>query len=156
MVPRNIVAAAVLILVGIGYGVLTFNLPTREIEQTTEPSFFPGVVTACLLALSIALLAKALRGGAAYENLVAFGPEVGAGHYLAGIASFAVYLVLLPNLGFVAANVPFFAVLMAIYGERRPVWLAVGSVGVSLVLFFLFREVFQIRLPAGVLAAWLP
>ena len=44
----------------------------------------------------------------------------------------------------------------AIYGERRPLWLAVGSVGVSLVLFFLFRELFQIRLPAGVLAPWLP
>ena len=65
-------------------------------------------------------------------------------------------MTLLPSLGFVAANVPFFAVLMAIYGERRPVWLALGSVGVSLVLFFLFRELFQIRLPAGVLAAWLP
>ena len=156
MVPRNIFAAIVLILVGIGYGVLTLNLPSREIEQTTEPSFFPGVVTACLLALSIALLAQALRGGAACENLVAFGPEVGAGRYLAGFAAFAVYLVVLPILGFVAANVPFFAVLMAIYGERRPVWLAVGSVGVSLVLFFLFRELFQIRLPAGVLAAWLP
>ena len=156
MVPRNIAAAIMLILVGIGYGVLTLNLPSREIEQTTEPSFFPGVVTACLLVLSIALLAQALRGSAACENLVAFGPEVGAGRYLAGFAAFAVYLVLLPHLGFVAANVPFFAVLMAIYGERRLVWLAVGSVGVSLVLFFLFRELFQIRLPAGVLADWLP
>ena len=156
MVPRNIVAAIVLILVGIGYSVLTSNLPTREIEQTTEPSFFPWVVTVCLLALSIALLAQALRGGTAYENLVAFGPEVGAGRYLAGFVAFAVYLVLLPNLGFVAANVPFFVVLMAIYGERRPVWLTVGSVGVSLVLFFLFRELFQIRLPAGVLGDWMP
>ena len=156
MAPRNIIAAIVLILVCIGYGVLTVHLPTREIEQTTEPSFFPGVVIACLLALSLALLVQGLRRRAAYNNLVAFGPEVGAGCYLAGFAAFAVYLTLLPSLGFVAANVPFFAVLMVIYGERRPAWLAVSSVGVSLVLFFLFRELFQIRLPAGVLAAWLP
>ena len=156
MASRNIIAAIVLILVGIGYGVLTAHLPTREIDQTTEPSFFPGMVTACLLALSVALLVQALRRGAAHDNLVAFGPEVGAVRYLAGFAAFVVYLALLPSLGFVAANVPFFAVLMAIYGERRPVWLAMGSVGVSLVLFFLFRELFQIRLSAGVLAAWLP
>ena len=156
MAQRNIIAAIVLILVGIGYGALTAHLPTREIEQTTEPSFFPGVVTVCLLALSVALLVQALRGGAAPDHLVAFGPQVGAGRYLAAFAAFVIYLALLPSLGFVAANVPFFAVLMAIYGERRPQWLAVGSVGVSLVLFFLFRELFQIRLPAGVLAQWLP
>jgi hypothetical protein len=154
MARRNIIAALVLIALGIVYGVLTTQLPTRDIEQTTEPSFFPGVVTACLLALSVALLVQGLRTRSG-EAAVAFGPPIGARRYFTALAAFVIYLARRPILGFVAANVPFFAVLMAIYGERRPFWLAVGSVAVSLVLFFLFRELFQIRLPAGVLAPFL-
>ena len=156
MARRNLIAAIVLILVGIGYGALTANLPTRHIEQTTEPSFFPWVVTVCLLVLSAALAYQGLRAKAPDEYLVAFGPKVSTGIYLGVLAAFVLYLAALPTLGFVAANVPLFAVLMVIYGERRPAWIAVGSIAVPLVLFFLFREAFQIRLPAGVLADWLP
>jgi putative tricarboxylic transport membrane protein len=155
MARRNTIAAIVLMLIGIGYGVLTTHLPTREIDQTTEPSFFPGVVAVCLLVLSAVLLFQGIRADADSRRPAAFGPAVGAGRYVAGLAAFLVYLALLPALGFLAANVLFFAVLMVVYGERRPTWLAIGSLGVSLVLFFLFRELFQIRLPAGILAPWI-
>ena len=152
MARRNILAAIALILVGIGYGVLAARLPTRQIDQTTEPSFFPFVVTACLLALSIALLVRGVRpqaGEAAIEAPPL--PRDGSGRAMWALGLAVAYLALLPSLGFLVANVPFFAGLMFVFGERRPLWIAIGAIGVPVVLFYLFRDVFQILLPAGVL-----
>ena len=152
MARRNIIAAIVLILVGIGYGVLTARLPTRQIDQTTEPWFFPFVVAACLLALSIALLIQGIRARAG-EAATAATPlsRDGSGRAVAALGLAVAYLALLPSLGFLAANIPFFAGLMILFGERRPIRIVVGALGVPVVLFYLFREVFLILLPAGVL-----
>ncbi len=152
MGARNILAAIVLIVLGIGYGVLAARLPTRQIDQTTEPSFFPFVVVACVLALSTALLVQGIRARA---NEAATGatalPRDGRARAVAAFGLAVAYLALLPSLGFLAANIPFFAGLMILFGERRPIWIAAGALGVPVVLFYLFRDVFQILLPAGVL-----
>ena len=148
---RNIIAAIILLALGAGYAALTTRLPTRAIENTTEPSFFPWVITTCLLLLAGSLLVRGLwmpAAGAPADDKT----DRPRGLYLGGFLAFVVYLALLPYLGFVAANIPFFAVLMMLYGERRPLWIAAASLGISLVLFFLFREAFQIRLPAGILS----
>ena len=54
---RNIIAAAVLIALSIGYGILTAHLPERSLPHTPGPPFFPWIATAVLLALSLCLLA---------------------------------------------------------------------------------------------------
>lgn len=151
MRTRNIIAAIILLALGAGYAVLTAGLPTRNIENTTEPSFFPWVIVVCLLVLSAALLIQGLRMPAAGAP-AADSTEISRSIYLWGFLAFVIYLALLPYLGFIAANIPFFAVLMVLYGERRPVRVVGGSVAISLALFFLFREVFLIRLPAGILS----
>lgn len=148
---RNVIAALVLLALGAAYAALTAQLPTRGIDNTTEPSFFPWVVVVCLMLLSGALLVQGLRVPDTVHPAADKSKGVGR-LYLAGFLAFVVYLALLPYLGFVAANVPFFAVLMILYGERRALWVITGSVIISLVLFFLFREIFQIRLPAGILS----
>lgn len=148
---RNIIAALVLLAVGAGYAFLTAGLPTRAIENTTEPSFFPWVIVVCLVLLSGALLVRALLSPVPGEA-PATAPGVSRTICIGGFLAFVAYLALLPYLGFLAANVPFFAVLMVLYGERRPAWVVGGSLATSLALFFLFREVFRIRLPAGVLS----
>ena len=152
MARRNILAAIVLILLGIGYGALAARLPTRQIDQTTEPSFFPFVVAACLLALSITLLIQGFWRRASEAATAATPlPRDGRGRTLAAFGLAVAYLALLPSLGFLVANMPFFAGLMILFGERRPIWIVVGASGVPVVLFYLFREVFQILLTAGVL-----
>jgi putative tricarboxylic transport membrane protein len=152
MGARNILAAIVLIVLGIVYGALAARLPTRQIDQTTEPSFFPFVVVACVLALSIALLIQGIRARANEAATGATPPARGAkGRAVAALGLAVAYLALLPSLGFLAANIPFFAGLMILFGERRPIWIVVGALGVPVVLFYLFRDVFQILLPAGVL-----
>jgi putative tricarboxylic transport membrane protein len=149
MRSRNLISAIVLLTLGAGYALLTANLPTRAIENTTQPSFFPTVVVVLLLALSAILLVQGIFAIGA--NSVPEALKIPARKYLIGFIAFVIYLVLLPILGFIVANILIFAVLMMLYGERRPVWIVGGSVLVSVAMFFLFREVFQIRLPGGVL-----
>jgi putative tricarboxylic transport membrane protein len=149
MRTRNLIAAIILLALGAGYGFLTAMLPTRAIENTTQPSFFPTVVVVLLLILSVILLVQGMMSIG--SNSVPVALKITPRKYLIAFAAFVAYLALLPFLGFVVANVLIFAALMALYGERRPVWIVGGSVLVSLAMFFLFREVFQIRLPGGIL-----
>jgi len=58
---KNIIAAVVLIVFAILYGVLTANLPVRTLPNTPDPSFFPWINTAVVLVLSVWLLVQGLR-----------------------------------------------------------------------------------------------
>lgn len=150
MRKRNLISAAILIAIGAGYAVFAVQLPTRNIENATGPSFFPLVVVTCFLILAAALLVQAIRGRASLGAVPVL-PKISSGIYGASLAAAVIYLASLPTLGFIAANIPLFAALMVLYGEKRPAWVAAGSIGISLAVFFVFREVFQIQLPAGIL-----
>ena len=146
---RNLLSAIILIAIGTGYAVLAQDLPTRNIENATGPSFFPLVVISCFLILSAALLVQGILP--AVSDTVPSIPKIPARRYGSGLAAAVIYLAALPYLGFIAANIPLFAVLMILYGEKRPTRVIGGSVVITLLVFFLFREVFQILLPVGIL-----
>ena len=149
MKQRNLIAALVLLAFSGGYAYMTANLPDRGIENMTEPSFFPWIVTTLLLTLTSILLVQSLlpsQAAAAWTLSAAAKSKVAQ-----VLGLFAVYVAVLPSLGFLVASVPFFGGMMAVYGERRPLWLVLGSIGVSVGLFYLFRRGFTIYLPVGVL-----
>ena len=60
MRKRNLISSVILLFVCGGYGYLTANLATRDIENTTQPSFFPWVITVCLGLLSTMLLIQSI------------------------------------------------------------------------------------------------
>ncbi|MAI11837.1 MAG: hypothetical protein CBD27_07465 [Rhodospirillaceae bacterium TMED167] len=149
MRKRNTISGIFLLALTIGYGVMTANLPTRAIEDSTQPSFFPWVVTVCLLILSLLLL---LQGVLPIASIQAPAPiNVKKWKIFSALISVIVYLVALPQLGFVVANIVLFGALMLLYGERRPVPLISGSILVPIAIFLIFRDLFQIRLPSGIL-----
>ena len=147
MARRNIIAGVVMLAVSIGYGVLTAGLPDRSLPDTPGPAFLPTLITLGLLVLSVALLIRGVvdarreSGGADRYGVPARG-------WIA-LAGFAVYVGLLPSLGFVAASVLFFAGLMWLYGERNKILIGLTSILVPVVLFYLFTAGFQILLPRG-------
>ena len=148
MAHKNIAAAIGLLAFTAWYAVLTAGLPERAIMPNTPgPSFFPWLITAALSALSVALLVHGItrlkRENGAAAVFFDFKTPVLA------LASFAVYLAALPFLGFVAASIVFFAVLMWLYGARSPVMIAAGSIVGPVILFVLFRHGFNIILPRG-------
>jgi hypothetical protein len=149
MRTRNLIAAIILLSLCAGYAYLTANLPTRNIDNTTQPSFFPWVIVFCLASLSVSLLIQGILPMFNSKETASIGVPVK--RLLSGLTLSLFYLGFLPTFGFIVSNIPFFAGLMYIYGERRPVWIIGGSITTSLFVFALFREAFQIRLPAGIL-----
>ena len=65
---RNIIAAALLLVLTVGYGALTTQVPIRNLPGTPGPSFFPWINTFVLLALSLGLLVQGLRGKTAGDG----------------------------------------------------------------------------------------
>jgi len=145
---KNISAAIVLILFGILYGFLTANLPARSLPNTPSPAFFPWIITVIILVLSVWLLLRGLR-----QPSVASEPIDAAKLRLAATAMmlFLLYLVAMPVLGFVLATCPFFAAMMMLYGEKRPIWIGTGAIGFTAVLYIIFRHGFNVFLPPGLL-----
>lgn len=149
MARRNIVAALVLMGIGAWYGVLTATLPERTLPNTPGPSFFPWLITGALLILSAGLLVQGLTSGRTEKGQNGDGFPAGRGLY--ALIWFAVYLAVLPYVGFLFASVPFFGGLMVLYGGRHKLFVGVAAVAVPLLLFFIFRHGFQILLPRGIL-----
>jgi len=150
MRTKNIAAALVLIALGIGYGYLTAGLPKRSLPNTPDPSFFPWIITGCLLLLAGLLLVQGLAAPRKGPEDAVNAPPLRAPAVF--LVVFALYVAVLPHAGFLAASVPFFAVLMALYGERRWRVIAAASLTVPVILVLVFRHVFHVPLPKGALA----
>jgi len=145
---KNVSAAIVLILFGVFYGFLTANLPDRSLPNTPSPAFFPWIITLVILGLSVWLLLRGLRQpGVESEPIEAAKLRLAA----AAMVLFLLYLVAMPVLGFVLATLPFFAAMMMLYGERRPIWIGTGAIGFTVGLYIVFRHGFNVFLPQGLL-----
>ena len=142
---RNIIAAVVLLAVGIAYAVLTFQLPERSMPNTPGPYFFPLVIAAIFLVLAFSLLIQgAMKLRKAPLQLDGFSVPVKPTFMLVW---FVAFVVALPYVGFLVAAPPFFAGMAALYGAQNKVLLMVASLVIPVVLFFLFRDGFQVLLP---------
>jgi len=153
MKQRNIAAAMVLLLLGMAYGYLAADIPKRTLPDTPDPAFMPWINTILLCTLSLLLLWQAVgmqTTGEVEKHDRA--TNISAGAFL---AAFVAYVVLLPGLGFVLAGIPFFAVVMLLFGERRKVWIFLASVIGPILLFAIFRHGFNVVLPRGILGSLL-
>ena len=149
MRKRNLISSLVLLLFCVGYAYLTSNLAPRAIENTTQPSFFPWGIVICLSLLSITLLIQAIISKSELqrpENVIT--PNI---RIIFALILSIIYMIILPILGFLIANLILVSGLMYLYGERRIFNILINSFVISTVIFYLFREVFQILLPAGIL-----
>jgi len=159
MRSRDIVTGAAFLALGLAMAWFTAALPVRSLPNTPGPEFFPWVVTVAIVALALMMLARAVvrdAGAGDISGVAAEGRERSPLAAAGVLACFIVYLWLLARLGFVVATVPFFAFLMMLYGERRPAVVALGAAIATAVLYVVFRHLFQIILPQGLLAGVVP
>ncbi len=147
MRTKNICASLVCVVFALVYGFFTTGLPERTLPNTPGPPFFPWILTVFFLILSASWFFNSLKIGddesifsEKIEHL--FSPAVGLGLFL-------ITLILLPWLGFLLGGIPFFAGLMVVSGERRPLWVIAASIAIPVALYYLFREGFLILLPPG-------
>lgn len=146
---RNVIVGAVLLVIGVAYGLMTASLPDRSLPNTPGPAFFPWLITGGLLVLSTALLARSLTADGIDSPQTS--SDRLANRRVVFLIWFGVYLVMLPYAGFLPASIPFFVGLMWLYGERNRLALTLATIIIPTCLFYIFRLGFQIFLPAG---AW--
>jgi hypothetical protein len=147
---KNVIAALVLLIVGLVYGFLGTQLPERSVPNVPGPAFFPGLVAIIIVVLALALLVKgltglrrepAMKGGFSFPVW----PVLMLGWWL-------MFVVALPYAGFLLAAMPFFAGLMALCDQRRWAVIVAGSTIIPVLLYYLFRHGLNILLPLG---AWM-
>jgi hypothetical protein len=129
--------------------------------------FFPRMVAVLFILSSIGLIVTALMGieiaggqvggkkGAAAEEPPAVetletpvrGIPAGTLRLLSYVSIMAVYTLVLPLIGYILASILAFAGLIITAGERRPVHVALGAIGITLLLYFLFAVVFSMNVP---------
>ncbi len=146
---RNVIVGAVLLVIGVAYGLMTAFLPDRSLPNTPGPAFFPWLITGGLLVLSAALLARSLTADGIDSPQTS--SDRLANRRVVFLIWFGVYLITLPYAGFLPASIPFFVGLMWLYGERNRLALTLATIIIPASLFYIFRLGFQIFLPAG---AW--
>jgi len=144
---KNIIAAIVFAVIGLGYGVLTSALPERAGIGIPGPAFFPQLIAGFVVCLSFALLYKGVTGLKAHDHH--FRNTTLPIKAICLLVWFAVFIFLLPYLGFLITAVPFFAGLMVMCHSCQWLKIAICAMVIPIFLFFLFRDGFQILLPYG-------
>lgn len=135
------------------------------------PGYYPFWVATILGVSSLVNLVNALRGHGAGEIFVSVRPF---GRVLAVLVPSLIYAALIgglsfgpvvsigisepvriPGLGIYVASAIFIFAFMMIIGRENPLKALGVSIGVPIVLFFMFEKWFLVPLPKGPLEAWL-
>jgi hypothetical protein len=151
MKQRNVAAALVLLATVLGYATLTARLPATTLPDTPGPTFLPWINTALLGGLALLLLAQGLNSQGTVDKGEGAETDARSRRPVIFLLALIGYIAVLPTIGFVVASIVFFAVAMILFGERRPLRLFLGSVGVPVLLFAIFRHGFNIVLPRGIM-----
>ncbi len=141
--------------VAVGAAIVFESLRMERFESMgatvyTYPGFVPGLIGAVVAMLGLVLMA---RGWRARQVAGGSEPVANARVLIALITSLAYCLLLLSHVHFVLATTVFVAVFTFLFSDKaRPAprrLLAAGASGVitSLVVFFVFQEIFLVRLP---------
>lgn len=148
MITPNRIAAGVLIAFSLFYGYLTLQLPDRVVMGEPGSALFPGILTVLLLLLSGLLIVQDVRGKALPRTFdIKITPGVRKAIIMFVLTFF--YQLLMPYIGFIVSSILFFGVIMWLGGDHRRIPIVAYSVGLTLLLWVFFKEIFQIPLPVG-------
>ena len=127
--------------------IVTFSFP--KASGGINPRTYPQIVLAIMLALSVTLTAQGIihtrRDKKAASATLPRGKT--AAKLLVLVAGCAAYALLLEPVGFIIATPLLTVLAMLLFGERRPLRIALVSLTASVVLYFVFRGVFRVPLP---------
>lgn len=126
--------------------VLTYSFDSvpPPLVRGMPPETFPRLVAGLTAALTLVSLLKEIRQGTgkASDLPAPFWPS------LAAIAAFPLVAI---QLDLLLAMSLFIALIMPVWGSRRPLLIASLALAAPLILFFVFGEMLDIRFPRGVI-----
>jgi hypothetical protein len=153
MLGREGIAGLVFLILSLGMLVLTRGLPESPMVPV-GPAFYPRIVLGLMAGLSLLLVVFDWRAGR--RGRPAGAKAAGAANYrlvVVTFATFIVYIVLLPLLGFRIATFLFVGGLQAVLEPPRSArrWALVLAIAVvtTAVTYFAFEHYLSVLLPRG-------
>jgi putative tricarboxylic transport membrane protein len=142
----RIIAALVLIVLSVTFLVGVFDIRSPKGLDPAGPRFFPLLVTAAWLLLSIAYLVEGLRSprNARTSDRSWFEP-------VAVSALLVLYALLVVPIGYLIATALLFFAAARVLGSRQLVRDIVVAVVLAVVVYIAFTQFLDISLPGGVL-----
>jgi putative tricarboxylic transport membrane protein len=127
------------------------------------PAFMPQIIAALIALMSIAIIIEGYRkvksgpeGGQAEEGEDAEGhaKDVSYRPVIQSFVLMAIYVAIMPIVGFLITTIVYMFLQMMILSskpERRWLLFAVISIAATSIIYYMFRNVFYIMLPTGLL-----
>jgi len=146
-----IVTALLMLLVAIPFGVVE---PKKVKFDALNPSYYPRIVSYCLLVFGVVLLIVRIAAKSATDTTQSSKKDSGDINlkrllWIAGILAF--YYLSLPTLGFVLSSMIVLLLLLLIAGESSPWTLICLPIVLPFGLYYFFVKVANIPIPAGIL-----
>jgi len=143
-----VLLAAAIVLLAVAYLGLALRMPLGTVEQP-GPALFPLVVGLGLAAAGLGYAVEAVRGTAPAAPVA----RAARARVLAVAGALAASCLALPVLGFVVAVTPPLAVVLALFGLRRPGAAAALALALAAAGWAVFAVALGVPLPRG---RWAP
>ena len=148
----NLVIAVVLIAIAASAIAATGDFPKSMLAIDVGSARFPIIHAGALILLCLILIANTLRTPTA--PAAAGAASVGIAGYAGvalGMLATAGCIAVMGYVGYGIATAVYMAVILALMGQRSPVWNPVLAVGVTALVYGVFHYALQVPLPVGVL-----
>ncbi|CAO3456045.1 tripartite tricarboxylate transporter TctB family protein [Azospirillum sp.] len=146
----NLVISVVLIAIAASAIAATGDFPKSMLAADVGAARFPIIHAGALIVLCLILIANTLRTPTA--PAATGEAPVGIAGYAGvalGMLATAGCIVAMEYVGYGVATAVYMAVIMALMGQRSPVWNPVLAVGVTAIVYGVFHYALQVPLPVG-------
>ncbi|CAO3410003.1 tripartite tricarboxylate transporter TctB family protein [Azospirillum largimobile] len=146
----NLVIAVVLIAIAASAIAATGDFPKSMLATDVGSARFPIIHAGALILLCLILIANTLRAPTAPADTG--DAPVGIAGYAGvalGMLATAGCIAAMEYVGYGVATAVYMAVIMALMGQRSPVWNPVLAVGVTAIVYGVFHYALQVPLPVG-------
>ena len=147
--PGELVFA--LLIVVFSVGALWQSYSISGFSGKTTPGVFPMIASGVMVISGVVVLMSATQLPAPPEGAPGFLAEILTLRHMVVIGLVLAYVLLMPLIGFVASSAVFLFCSFRFLWRKNPL-LMLALTGVTLVIIYVvFREVFQVVLPQGIL-----
>ncbi|MCX8117451.1 MAG: tripartite tricarboxylate transporter TctB family protein [Desulfobacterota bacterium] len=123
----------------------------HDVYAKLGPAYWPEFLLVCLMGLSLLVAVDALRqkrkGGEEAKGAPKW--DKGKGRLLLAIGFIVLYFLLLKVVGFIALTPFFLIAFMYLLGERKKAWMIGVSLGMTVLIVYVFTKAMYVPLPRG-------
>jgi len=140
-------------ILGLAFSALVFYLTASFPEDTIVsigPAFFPRFIAAGLAVFCVIQIGSALSSCQMEAGTFSF-KDHGIQRATTSVGATVIYCLFFEYLGFITCSIIYLVFLMLLLKDRKYVQIVLSSCAVTIVVFYIFKVLLNITLPAGTL-----